>query len=290
MTQTRVQRAQADPGARMRYDPNWRPDWREAERYEWLETRDSAQQFAWEFLRRNAKYQEVFKGIRHESDGIERESEVRQHDESVADYLKRLRETQPGGPSYLNIVLREFGLHKETFQSPSRNEPPVFQPLFDISLAGPVMDAGILDQIRVATVPPEDAPQTERWDFTLPLAAHQAAFSLDLRFPLAWQLSRLKEIFAGAQELAARDSLVEIVGKRLRADQYVGYLRLLDCVAVGQFDAKKIADVMSSDGARTLDEKAVAYDLAAARELQATGFRWLASVHESRRRKSRRGK
>ncbi len=241
----------------------WIPDWRDRSAYEWLEKRNSTKQFAWEFLRRNQRYIALLSRIHVDPSRERPEAQTRQPQESKTDYINRLmRPGYDATSGHVALLMQEFCLHTETFQSPSVNDPPKFIPRFGQKVALGEKERAV--------------------EYRIDVQPYEAFIGFDLRYPFEWHLDGLREQFEAARDRGLSGGLFNKSSPRLRPERYIDYLRILDAEFHARPTVKSIADTLSydrPDGA-VLDEKTVRRYRDAARDLRDRGFADLATRPE----------
>lgn len=207
---------------------DWLPDWRDPKAYP--DDDLTNQQWAWQFLRRNPEYQEVYARWRELFDNVGEhptvEEDLRFFDcdpparlgETFAAYHRRVGKKYKGHKSKIRIIGDRFGLKPFSLRLPDPRED---RPRLRFSGSGVSIVPGIPGekQFPGALVGPGE---------------FEAFVKFDLQWPLEVQLRKAKKILESWRRSYERNKGFEPIKNRPRDHRlYRQYLRLLDGNANG---------------------------------------------------------
>lgn len=251
------------------YMPNnsWRPDWRDATKYPDPKT-TSKQQWAWEFLRRNAHYQADYGRMRLLLDkgaNITNEESIDIHETckryclrsalDPAEPLANVFLMRPRTSTIQQCKIGEFLEHAETLPARNENEQDLFVWLSNY------------------------AP-------LLPERPSEVVARVDLALPIADQIAALEKRLIGMQQKFKAEG-GKIDAHRYENERYRNYLQLLDAkyLKTDYLEICKILDPgfdYTDQGIFYSSKDRLRKQLKAARFLSEQGYRFLAEASQDK--------
>lgn len=233
-------------------EPEWHPDWKDESKYP--DPKEAGNRvWAWEFLRRNSKYQKVWDQFASQPSGLIRKDStegIRERLEIGERLEKNFGVLIPAPPS-LNTSSSDFQWRPRFTRRCKTWIKPVDWP----DNADPyIVDAGVLD-------------------------VSEAVVQFDLRWPLAAQLQAAKTFLQGQVQLLQELGTLDAPNERMNdPEDFRDYLRLLDAesAAVPHKEMSEVIYKVVDEYPDHKGQQKVSHNLKRAEWYRDKGYRFLA--------------
>lgn len=192
--------------------PNWIPDWTNKNHYDHLKKCKDINIWAWEFLRRNPRFQAFCNSV---------ENNI------IQEHLGK----SPGGEIDLEIEGLKFGIFGFSEKiTPSQNKPPTF-----ISYFYP--DYICATKIRI------DLPYGDSMTAQNIEAKEEISIIFSAEWDIESQIEKAKVILKKHQDTLIRKGIISSPGRKT-FEKYINYIRILDAKTYSEYNNTKIAEVI----------------------------------------------